>query len=92
MRRLFTLDKKVKRKDKLFEQKLNMCNYVGMKTANEIIDAIGGTRKVARLVGMSDAVVSMWRKRNAIPRGWSKFFQTAYPHLYTDSPQRANLP
>jgi hypothetical protein len=36
-------------------------------TANEFIDALGGTAEVARLVGVGSSAVSNWRKFGRLP-------------------------
>lgn len=36
-------------------------------TASDVIDALGGTSKVARLTGRSMQAVSNWRERGAFP-------------------------
>lgn len=51
---------------------------------NEIIDALGGTAKVARLCDVKAPSVSEWRK-NGIPKPWRKFFQAIRPDLFTGS-------
>lgn len=38
-----------------------------INTADEVIDVLGGTRAVARLMGVDDRVVSNWRERGLPP-------------------------
>jgi len=40
-----------------------------MFDANTMIDLLGGTNKVAKLVGQSPASVSIWRGKEVIPEG-----------------------
>ena len=38
-----------------------------MDTANQLIDALGGTSAVANALGLTPSVVSSWRKAGTIP-------------------------
>ena len=49
--------------------------------ANRIIDALGGTGAVARLVDLSNGAVSQWRE-NGIPKPWMMYFRRARPRLF----------
>jgi hypothetical protein len=39
-----------------------------MKTADDIVQALGGTKVVAEALGLTASVVSSWRTANSIPR------------------------
>lgn len=41
---------------------------------NDLIDSLGGTAAVARLVGVTPQAVSQWRA-NGIPRAWVKYLE-----------------
>jgi len=55
-----------------------------MKTANEIIDSLGGTSSVAELCNVTTGAVSQWRE-NGIPKPWVRFFECSYPELFDSS-------
>lgn len=44
-----------------------------VKDANEAIDALGGTRAVARALGMTDQAVCWWRERGIPPKHSHRF-------------------
>lgn len=48
--------------------------------ATKVIDELGGTSQVARLMQISKASVSAWRK-NGIPQAREMYFRVAYPKL-----------
>lgn len=48
--------------------------------ADQVIDALGGTRAVAALCELSDSAVSQWRK-SGIPKPWIKFLQAIRPEV-----------
>lgn len=50
-------------------------------TPNEIIDALGGTSKVARLCEVQPPSVSEWR-RNGIPKAQLRFLRLARPEIF----------
>lgn len=54
---------------------------------NTIIDAFGGTTKVAELCDLTAGAVSQWRT-NGIPKPWQKFLQERRPELFGLSPRR----
>jgi hypothetical protein len=39
-----------------------------MKTADDIVQALGGTKAVADALNLTPSVVSSWRSSNSIPR------------------------
>lgn len=39
-------------------------------TVDQIIDALGGTGKVADALGLSPSTISSWRARGSIPAEW----------------------
>ena len=41
-----------------------------LKTADEVIDALGGTGAASRITGQAVATVSNWRSRNQIPAAY----------------------
>lgn len=49
--------------------------------ANTIIDALGGTGKVAKLCGITPGSVSQWRNKG-IPHAWMKFLRAARPKTF----------
>lgn len=49
--------------------------------ANTIIDALGGTGKVAKLCGITPGSVSQWRNKG-IPHPWAKFLRAARPKTF----------
>ena len=51
-------------------------------TPDEIIDALGGTSKVAELSDVTDSAVSQWRI-NGIPKHQLKFLRLARPEIFT---------
>ena len=56
--------------------------------ANEIIDAIGGTAKVAKLCDVTPGAVSQWRE-NGIPKMTLKFLRLAKPKAFTADRKKA---
>lgn len=66
-------------------------------TPDEIIDALGGTSKTARLCGVKDPSVSEWRKEG-IPPARLMFLQLARPKVFasleagcTEKPEDTSL-
>ena len=51
-------------------------------TADEIIDALGGTSETARICQVKDPSVSEWR-RNGIPRARLMFLKLARPEVFS---------
>ncbi len=49
--------------------------------ANQIIDAIGGTAKVAELCDVTPGAVSQWRN-NGIPKATLKYLRLAKPKVF----------
>lgn len=59
---------------------------------SEIIDALGGTAKVAMLCRVSMAAVSQWRA-DGIPQARRMFLELARPDVFNDAPpQSGELP
>lgn len=50
-------------------------------TPGEIIDALGGTSKVAEMSDVTDSAVSQWRV-NGIPKHQLKFLRLKSPHVF----------
>lgn len=48
------------------------------KTANQIIDALGGTVKVAEICEVSPAAVSQWRE-NGVPKAQLRYLKLRFP-------------
>lgn len=48
---------------------------------SELIDKAGGTTAVARVCGVTPAVVTNWKSRG-IPMGWRKFLAVALPEVF----------
>jgi hypothetical protein len=46
-----------------------------------VIDALGGTGKVAEMCGLTTGAVSQWRN-NGMPKNWRMYFQTTNPELF----------
>lgn len=57
---------------------------------NEIIDALGGTFRVAELCEVRPPSVSGWRK-NGIPRARMMFLRIAMPNIFKDLDESAVL-
>ena len=65
-----------------------------MKTADEIIDALGGTSTVAELCDITTGAISQWRvdyatgerlsAEKGIPKPWLKFIKQMRPDLFTE--------
>jgi hypothetical protein len=55
-------------------------------THSEIIDALGGTSKVAELCEVTTGAVSQWRD-DVIPRARLLFFKAIRPDLFQDQEQ-----
>lgn len=63
-----------------------------MKTADEIIDALGGTGAVAEICGLTTGAISQWRgegkygrrytAEEGIPKPWLMFFEQRNPELF----------
>lgn len=55
-----------------------------MKTPNDdssLIDALGGTGRVAALCGLTAGAVSQWRG-NGMPKAWREFLRLARPAVF----------
>lgn len=50
---------------------------------SELIDKAGGTTAVARICGVTPAVVTNWKSRG-IPTGWRKFLEVAVPKVFAE--------
>lgn len=59
-------------------------------TPNEIIDALGGTFRVAELCEVKPPSVSDWRK-NGIPRARLMFLRVARPEIFADLEKKAGV-
>jgi hypothetical protein len=55
-----------------------VCLNSVMKTANDIIDSLGGTSATARLCEVDPAAVSQWRT-DGIPKARLMYLKLAYP-------------
>ncbi len=53
-------------------------------TDSEIIDALGGTGKVAALVQRDKSTVSQWRTRG-IPDAWRKYLKKIRPKIFKEN-------
>jgi len=62
-------------------------------TPDEIIDALGGTSKVAAIADVTDSAVSQWRV-NGIPKHQLKFLRLACPVAFAslDGAVAAQIP
>jgi hypothetical protein len=49
--------------------------------AKNLIEAVGGRKKVMELTGLSRGRISQWVTGNDIPVAWLKFFQAQFPRL-----------
>ena len=54
-----------------------------MKTDSEIIDALGGTTKVAELCQIASPSVSEWRVKG-IPKARRMYLQVLFPEVFKD--------
>lgn len=57
---------------------------------DKVIEALGGTRKVAKLCGLTDSAVSQWRQ-NGIPRPWLMFLSRECPQQFAALAETAIL-
>ncbi|EFV84125.1 hypothetical protein HMPREF0005_02867 [Achromobacter xylosoxidans C54] len=48
---------------------------------SDLIDAYGGTSKVATLCGLTTGAVSQWRT-NGIPKAWKEVLRLARPKVF----------
>ena len=60
-------------------------------TPDEIIDALGGTSKVAELCDVTDSAVSQWRV-NGIPKYQLRFLRVAKPDIFAAHGYRDTSP
>lgn len=51
------------------------------KDANTIIDALGGTSKVAEKCDLTVGAISQWRT-NGIPKPWKKYLTAEFPEVF----------
>ena len=58
-----------------------------MKTASQIIDALGGTRKVAEICEVRAPSVSEWRVKG-IPKARLMYLRVLFPDVFKDQPKR----
>jgi hypothetical protein len=49
-------------------------------TDSELIDALGGTSKVAAICGVSASAVTQWRT-NGMPKAWRKYLCLLKPRI-----------
>ena len=59
--------------------------------ANKLIDAVGGTKKMAELCEVEPSAVSQWRD-SGIPKARLMFLKLARPHLFIADIARAKRP
>lgn len=52
--------------------------------ASQIIDRIGGTKRVREITGLTRSRISQWRIDNAIPKPWLLLFCARDPKLARD--------
>lgn len=57
-----------------------------LHTSGEVIDALGGTAKVARLLGRRMTVVSNWRASGGFPANTYLAFQDALGRIHAEAP------
>jgi len=50
---------------------------------SKIIDALGGTKKVSELIGVTPSAVSIWRKKG-IPRDTLRYLKLKKPKVFKD--------
>ena len=58
-----------------------------MKTASQIIDALGGTLQVAKLCEVKPPSVSEWRVKG-IPKARLMYLQVLFPDVFKDQQKR----
>lgn len=49
--------------------------------SKQVIEALGGTTRVAEMCGIRPQAVSQWKK-NGIPRAWVRFLQCIRPEVF----------
>ena len=49
--------------------------------ATDIVQALGGRRKVIELTGLTKGRISQWEKQNHIPRSWLLAFHALNPEI-----------
>jgi hypothetical protein len=57
-------------------------------TADQIIDALGGTSEIARLCEISPQATCQWRTKG-IPKPWMKFLRAERPDVFEPKPAAA---
>ncbi|KNE28191.1 Cro/CI family transcriptional regulator [Achromobacter spanius] len=50
---------------------------------SKLIDAFGGTSKVAAMCGLTTGAVSQWRT-NGIPKAWREFLRVSKPKVFRE--------
>jgi hypothetical protein len=56
--------------------------------SDRIIDALGGTNKVAEICDLTAGAISQWRN-NGIPPGWLAYLKSAYPKVFSGQKEKA---
>jgi hypothetical protein len=46
-----------------------------LHTVDEVVDALGGTKKAAEHLGLRMSAISNWRRARRIPGGWHKLLR-----------------
>lgn len=59
-----------------------------MNNANAIIDALGGTKRVAAICGLTPSAISQWRN-NGIPKPWELYLRKAKPGAFRKLAEQA---
>lgn len=52
-----------------------------MMNATEIIEALGGRKKVLEITLLTKGRISQWEKQNHIPRSWQMVFHLMNPEI-----------
>jgi hypothetical protein len=60
--------------------------------AHEIIEALGGTKAVQGLTGLSKGRISQMRTQNHIPRSWRLLFEEKRPDLFAKKRYKKRAP
>lgn len=63
-----------------------MDDETNREEANRVIDALGGTTKVAELCEITPQAVSQWRD-DGIPKPWRKFLAATKPDAFMRQPK-----
>lgn len=49
---------------------------------SQIIEKLGGPKRVCEITGLSKGRISQWKSENRIPTPWRKFLRVAHPKAF----------